>query len=48
MVKNKAGEMVPDFAADGKGKMMYGGMAKKKKKLRCSRLTYPSSHLLLN
>jgi hypothetical protein len=30
MVKNKAGEMVPDFAADGKGKMMYGGMAKKK------------------
>ena len=31
MVKNKAGEMVPDFAADGKGKMMYGGMAKKKK-----------------
>ena len=32
MVKNKAGEMVPDFAADGKGKMMYGGMAKKKKK----------------
>ena len=32
MVKNKAGEMVPDFAADGKGKMMYGGMAKGKKK----------------
>ena len=30
MVKNKAGEMVPDFAADGKGKMMYGGMTKKK------------------
>ena len=30
MVKNKAGEMVPDFAADGKGKMMYGGEAKKK------------------
>lgn len=32
MVKNKAGKMVPDFAADGKGKMMYGGMAKGKKK----------------
>ena len=32
MVKNKAGEMVPHFAADGKGKMMYGGMAKGKKK----------------
>ena len=31
MVKNKAGKMVPDFAADGVGKMMYGGMAKKKK-----------------
>lgn len=30
MAKNKAGKMVPDFAADGKGKMMYGGMAKKK------------------
>ena len=24
--------MVPSFAADGKGKMMYGGMAKAKKK----------------
>ena len=32
MVKNKAGKMVPHFAADGKGKMMYGGMAKGKKK----------------
>ena len=31
MVKNKAGKMVSDFAADGVGKMMYGGMAKKKK-----------------
>ncbi len=31
MVKNKAGDMVPFYAADGKGKMMYGGMAKKKK-----------------
>ena len=35
MVKNKAGEMVPDFAADGKGKMMYGGMAKKRRQVRC-------------
>lgn len=25
MVKNKAGKMVPFYAADGKGKMMYGG-----------------------
>jgi len=32
MVKNKAGDMVPFYAADGKGKMMYGGMAKGKKK----------------
>jgi len=29
MVK-KDGKMVPSFAADGKGKMMYGGKAKKK------------------
>ena len=32
MVKNKAGDLVPFYAADGKGKMMYGGMAKGKKK----------------
>ena len=25
---NKGGKMVPDFAADGKGKMAKGGMAK--------------------
>jgi len=25
---NKGGKMVPDFAADGKGKMAHGGMAK--------------------
>ena len=30
MVK-KGGKMVPAFAADGKGKMMYGGKTKKKK-----------------
>jgi len=28
MVKGKDGKMVPDYAADGKGKMMAGGMAK--------------------
>jgi hypothetical protein len=27
---NKGGKMVPDFAADGKGKMAKGGMAKGK------------------
>jgi hypothetical protein len=27
---NKGGKMVPDFAADGKGKMAHGGMAKSK------------------
>ena len=26
---NKGGKMVPDFAADGEGKMSHGGMAKK-------------------
>ena len=31
MVKNKNGEMVPDYAADGVGKMAYGGKAKVKK-----------------
>jgi len=30
MVKNKDGKMVPDFAADGVGKMKKGGPAKKK------------------
>jgi hypothetical protein len=29
MVKGKDGKMVPSFAADGKGKMKDGGMAKK-------------------
>ena len=29
MVKNKNGEMVPDYAADGVGKMAYGGKVKK-------------------
>ena len=29
MVKNKKGEMVPDYAADGVGKMAYGGKVKK-------------------
>jgi hypothetical protein len=29
MVKSKDGKMVPSFAADGKGKMAKGGMAKK-------------------
>ena len=28
MVKGKDGKMVPDYAADGKGKMKAGGMAK--------------------
>ena len=31
MVKNKDGDMVPFYAADGKGKMYKGGMTKKKK-----------------
>ena len=31
MVKNKEGDMVPFYAADGKGKMYGGGMAMKKK-----------------
>ncbi len=31
MVKGKGGKMVPFYAADGKGKMANGGMAKKKK-----------------
>ena len=30
MVKNKEGDMVPFYAADGKGKMNKGGMMKKK------------------
>jgi hypothetical protein len=30
MVKNKEGETVPAFAADGKGKMAKGGMVKTK------------------
>ena len=30
MVKNKDGDMVPFYAADGKGKMNKGGMMKKK------------------
>ena len=30
MVKNKNGDMVPFYAADGKGKMNKGGMMKKK------------------
>ena len=29
MVKNKSGDMVPFYAADGKGKMNKGGMMKK-------------------
>ena len=29
MVKNKQGKMVPDYAADGVGKMAYGGKVKK-------------------
>ena len=28
MVKNKQGKMVPDYAADGVGKMMRGGPVK--------------------
>jgi len=31
MVKGKDGNMVPFYAADGKGKMYGGGMTKKKK-----------------
>lgn len=31
MVKNKAGDMVPFYAADGKGKMAYGGKMKPKR-----------------
>ena len=30
MVKNKTGDTVPFYAADGKGKMNKGGMTKKK------------------
>ena len=30
MVKNKTGDTVPFYAADGKGKMNKGGMMKKK------------------
>ena len=30
MVKDKDGKMVPEFAADGKGKMSAGKMVKKK------------------
>lgn len=30
MVKNKAGDMVPFYAADGKGRMAYGGKMKSK------------------
>ena len=33
MVKNKEGDMVPFYAADGKGKMYGGGMAMKKKSM---------------
>ena len=29
MVRGKGGKMVPEFAADGKGKMMAGGKVKK-------------------
>lgn len=31
MVENKAGDMVPFYAADGKGKMSYGGKMKPKR-----------------
>lgn len=31
MVKNKAGDMVPFYAADGKGRMAYGGKMKSKR-----------------
>lgn len=31
MVKNKAGDVVPFYAADGKGKMAYGGKMKPKR-----------------
>ena len=31
MVKNKAGDMVPFYAADGKGRMAYGGKMKPKR-----------------
>ena len=31
MVENKAGDMVPFYAADGKGKMAYGGKMKPKR-----------------
>jgi hypothetical protein len=31
MVKNKAGDMVPFYAADGEGKMAYGGKMKPKR-----------------
>ena len=34
MVKGKDGNMVPFYAADGKGKMNKGGMSKKKKDMK--------------
>ena len=33
MVKGPSGKMVPDYAADGVGKMAYGGKMKKVKKM---------------
>jgi hypothetical protein len=36
MVKNKKGDSVPFYAADGKGKMRYGGKVKMKKKTKMS------------
>lgn len=33
MVKGPGGKMVPDYAADGVGKMAYGGKMKKVKKM---------------
>ena len=35
MVKGKDGKMVPDYAADGKGKMNMGGKVMKYKKGGC-------------
>ena len=34
MVKGPGGKMVPDYAADGVGKMAYGGKMNKVKKMR--------------
>ena len=34
MVKGPGGKMVPDYAADGVGKMAYGGKMKKVKKMK--------------